>query len=125
MPIRRFLLWLLMLAIPWQGMAASTMLLCEPSHHRQQAAAESTHDHHDADAGDAQHHAASHTPGSADVSKSKCSVCASCCSGMALLGAPLTAAVFEQHGFYAGFVTTHLEPVFIAGPKKPPRAPLA
>jgi hypothetical protein len=126
MYLRRFLLWLLMLAVPWQGIAAATMLLCEPSHHRQQAAAAAAvHDHHHADAGDAHEHPGTHTPGSADVSKSKCSVCASCCPGMALLSAPLTAAVFQQHASYTVFVTTDVETVFIAGPKKPPRAFLA
>jgi hypothetical protein len=125
MSIRRFVLWLLMLAVPWQGIAASTMLLCEPSHHRPQAAAAAAHDHHHADAGDAHKHPGAHRSGSADMSKSKCSICASCCSGMALLGAPLTAAVFEQHESYTVFVTADVEPVFIAGPKKPPRTFLA
>jgi hypothetical protein len=37
--LRTFLMWLLMLAIPVQGFAASAMLHCGPSHQRQQQAA--------------------------------------------------------------------------------------
>jgi hypothetical protein len=147
MSIRRFLLWLLMFAVPLQGMAASTMLLCGPSHHRQQAAAqvdveveaEAAHDHglhhgasaidlqdHDhADAGDAHTASGAHTPGSAGISKSKCSVCASCCSGVAIVATPLTTAVAEQPEPYTVFLATDFEPVFIDGPKKPPRFLLA
>jgi hypothetical protein len=140
MPIRRFLLWLLMLAIPLQGIAASTMLHCEPSHARQQVAVEAaahdhalhqaasaahSHDQHHADAGDTVAHSEAHSPGSADHQKAKCSVCASCCSGVAIVAAPLTTAVAEPHESYTVFLATDFEPVFVAGPKKPPRPFLA
>jgi hypothetical protein len=144
MPIRRFLSWLLMLAIPLQGIAASTMLLCGPSLDRQQVAVEAVHDHHaphdgasaahshdrhhadaDADAADTAAGSGTHSPASADHPKAKCSVCASCCSGVAIVATPLTTAVSEQHESYTVFLATDFEPVFIAGPEKPPRSFLA
>jgi hypothetical protein len=45
--LRTFLMWLLMLAIPVQGIAASAMLHCGPSHQRQQQAAAAIGGHED------------------------------------------------------------------------------
>ena len=158
MLIRRFFLWLLMLAIPVQGMAASTMLLCGPEHHRQQQSAQAMHEHsahghgehgnaapttHDAQPGGHGMHGAhaTHDPlhidaggdagasadptGLSELSTTKCSACASCCSALALLGPFLSLAVAERHESRTPALTTDFEPVFIDGPDKPPRAFLA
>ena len=156
MLIRRFFLWLLMLAIPMQGMAASTMLLCGPEHHRQQQSAQAMHEHsahghgkhgnaaratHDAQPGghglDGAHATDDALPidaggdvgadpiGLSEISKAKCSACASCCSAVALLGPVLSLAVAERHESRTPALTTDFEPVFIDAPDKPPRAFLA
>ena len=93
-------MWLLLLALPLQGIAAATMLHCGPGHHGMQAAdAPMAHhdsaedsDHHHGEAGhvEAAMHAGNggdHAPSAADIaklSKFKCSACASCCLGLAL-----------------------------------------
>ena len=43
--VRCCVLWLLVLALPMQGFAASTMLLCGAGHHGAAQAAEGVHDH--------------------------------------------------------------------------------
>ncbi len=95
-------MWLLLLALPVQSHAASRMLFCEPARHaqasvEQQTVVETDHAGHagpvsfdDAHAG---HHGADRSD-DADISApsvthSKCSACASCCLGMALVPAVL------------------------------------
>ena len=105
--------WLLLLAVPLQGYAASTMLFCGPSHHNSasrmspSAAGLNTksplkHDH-----GAAKHDHASHVHGQGKSTSDhatavspqqlastqvadkhlpgKCSMCASCCGGAAMI----------------------------------------
>lgn len=55
---RTVLAWLLMLAIPLQGFAATAMLFCAPSHHGVVAAAmsrQTAHDHHQSTARHVEH----------------------------------------------------------------------
>ena len=90
---RLFLAWLLLAAIPLQGMAAASMLFCGSQAHEAAAAAhghDSAHDHGDVAShvhGDAHDGA---TVGHTDVT---CSVCASCCSGAAISEAAAIVAV--------------------------------
>lgn len=116
-PTRALLAFVLALAIPLQGFAAASMLLCGPGH--AQAAAPMVASPHAAEA-DAHHHgtgvahghAASdhHASASAAIAQDapahavvvdgaskhapaklltgKCSICASCCSGSAIVSAP-------------------------------------
>jgi len=102
---RAFLIWAMVIAMPMQGMAASLMLFCGPSHARMMrglAADTPAHEHaaagHDhaamlaagsaADAGDA----ASQQP---DLT---CSACAACCSVLALpMSFSLPAATGVSH----------------------------
>ena len=137
-----------MLSVPVQGLAASTMLLCGPNHHRQQQATQAMHEHaahghvshatHDAQPGtqgargahDTLHHPASADTGadplgSAEPTKSKCSACASCCSAVAILGTFPSVAVADRHESRTPALTTDFEPVFIDGPERPPRDFLA
>ncbi|MFM9915359.1 MAG: hypothetical protein ACKVOX_06100 [Rhizobacter sp.] len=86
--VRAALMWVLLVALPFQGFAAASMLGCGPSHHRvsestahEAAPAASAHGHEHEASGDHRH---------ADKA-SKCSVCAACCVGAAL---PATALVF-------------------------------
>ena len=84
--LRILVAWLVLLAFPFQGFAAVTMAMCAGGHHAPQAAtqqhdAHAGHDHashaHAAQASDDQ---AQPLPDAAH----KCSICASCCHGVAL-----------------------------------------
>ena len=128
--LRCFLTWLLLLALPLHGYAASTMLLCAAGHHRSMASADGGHDPaaHAAVHHSARHdnHAAGHDnhvakPASVDA---KCSACAACCTAVYLptnvndLTAPAPGPVraVPEPTTRVGFVTD--------GPERPPR-PLA
>lgn len=99
---RTVLTWLLALAIPLQGFAASAMLFCAPAHSGMVAVTQHqpTHQHEHASA--PSHHAPqtataslSHaddvTPSQAPTAKvgqvgdGKCSTCATCCTGSVLV----------------------------------------
>ncbi|MES2105298.1 MAG: hypothetical protein V4634_14855 [Pseudomonadota bacterium] len=122
--VRLFLLCMLILAIPVQGLAAATMLYCGTEHHHTMVG---DHDH---DAQDQHHHDAAATMsgqshGDASTAKhaiDKCSSCAACCIGAAMLTASVNPAiphpssekidlVFSSH---AGHISDGLE--------RPPRA---
>ena len=65
----------MMLALPLQGLAAAMMSNCGSAHHH---IVQAEHDDH------AQGHAHQHDAGD-HASKNKCSACAACCVGAALL----------------------------------------
>ncbi|MGY4830446.1 hypothetical protein ACVNIS_17885 [Sphaerotilaceae bacterium SBD11-9] len=109
---RTLLMCLLMLALPVQGWAMQRMLFCTPDPHAVvHAPAEmehSAHHHMDHSKADASVAAADAQPHHADAGHGKCSACASCCTGLALLATALafgatppaptyTAAVFTGH----------------------------
>lgn len=94
------LAWLLAVALPIQGYAAQTMLLCGPAQHQSVADATTAgpaahaHDHagmaHDDDA--AAPDGESSSPGQAKHA-GKCSVCSSCCSVVAMMATVVSVAV--------------------------------
>ena len=135
--VRTLFVWLLMLAVPAQGMAAATMAFCGPGHHGGAAAhvvssVPSEHLHHgdtspvhglnagaafdvaSADEATAATNA-SHAP------QQKCSACASCCSLGALLSTVPVVAATEPAP--AVFITTAPNVYAFAadGPDRPPR----
>lgn len=143
--IRIVLTWLLLAALPLQGVAGVTMLHCGPSHHETMAslppAQPAPHQH--ADAEHRHHHPA---PGAAEgvttvssasvddampaadlatLTTQQCSACASCCVGAAL---PVARVVVEPIApalpppFVVGTPTVGF---FTDGPDRPPRLPLA
>ncbi|HTD05510.1 hypothetical protein [Undibacterium sp.] len=131
---RLFLLCLLMLAIPIQGIAAATMLFCEAGHHH--AAAEQGEPlqhqhrhHHDADAkadqadqADQISSAAGHHQSLAKMVKDKCSSCAACCIGAALVTAFADSAISSPSSEKIDLVfSSHLGHVS-DGLERPPRA---
>lgn len=94
---RTILLWTLALALPMQGWAAATQLPCTTAieEQPQHAAADTPHAHHDMHVA---HHESTHDlPDMHDHGQeapaknigkhadAKCSICASCCVGMAVL----------------------------------------
>lgn len=119
------IVWLALLAVPFQGLASAAMLPCAPLPQAPAVAGHALHEHHDMAAAErhdgtgahAQHDNASHTH------HGKCSTCASCCVGAAM-APPLMAAVAPHFAAahpvpaYAGYMpSVHLEL-----PDRPPRA---
>ncbi|MBA2673795.1 hypothetical protein [Ramlibacter sp.] len=142
--LRVLLAWLVMLAVPVQGFAATSMLMCDggAGHH---AAAQSkanratAHDHgkHDhaghAIHADAGHDHASHDQGHAKQAKAeikkasdlqqKCSVCASaCCHAVAITSTAVlqSASALPLIRIVEPFVAIHSRATTV--PDKPPRA---
>jgi len=94
--------WLLLLALPWQGAVAATMLHCATDHvhaagvHGEVNVPNHAHRHS---------HPAAHAHGESDSQAAagvdtpshdaggQCSVCASCCASSVIASSPLTVAV--------------------------------
>lgn len=140
---RSALMWLLFLALPFQGLAAATMLGCGPVHERMAATANAhaaAHSH----AGDHAHRHAGDTHADADahaghgaqaaggsddavahhlgpLGKLKCSACAACCVGAALPTAEVAVAAVPPAFTPALFVKPqHVD--FLSGTlDRPPR----
>ena len=145
--VRCFVMWLLVLALPVQGFAASTMLLCGAGHHGMVQATEGGPDHAGHMPTGAQHvsavsestaheHAAEAAPSGEDTAFSpltakpasvmgKCSACAACCT-VAFL--PTTVIAFTapapSRALPVVELTTHVG-FFTDGPDRPPRLSLA
>lgn len=98
--LRLLVMCLLYLAIPLQGMAAANQMFCHGSGPGSTASDKTAdHSHHQtADHHHDQTRSLDHQVSKAEVAKSvnhKCSTCAQCCFGTALLPAPLI-LVFNQ-----------------------------
>ena len=124
-----FVIWLLAIALPAQGLAAATMLHCAPQRSHATSSAHPGHEH--LGAATSHHHASEHDAvdqGYAGDGKHnvktplhKCSACATCCIGLALPSAaqampePLAAPTArpEPAVVHAAFLTS--------GPDRPPR----
>ena len=137
--LRLLLVWLLMAAIPMQGFAAASMLFCGMGTEHMQAHTtgasqaslgsrqvqeimhheHSSHDH--ATAGARGKTTTDIKQGVADTAH-KCSICAACCNGVAIVGLELGIAVVPvaQATLAEPFVLIHTRPSPV--PDKPPRA---
>jgi hypothetical protein len=132
--LRLVIAWLVMAAVPLQGLAAATMVFCGGAHHGQPAqvsgAEPGMHQHAD---GAAHHHAAAtaeddSASGQVPAIKAlpdaghKCGVCAACCSGVAISQSISSAAFMPlpQAELAEPFVLIHAPPSQL--PDKPPRA---
>jgi len=128
---RTLVAWLVMAAIPLQGLAAASMLFCGMGAHHAQAAvlhvAAATTDEHD----HSQHSQAAAEPvkKSFDTSGAKlpdashkCGVCASCCHSVAIAEFPqlVAFAPAPQADLIEPFVLIQARPSPV--PDKPPRA---
>lgn len=139
--IRTLLIWLLLLAVPAQGVAAATMAFCGPNHHGGGAAAQMNvaapggHAHHGVDdAADHLHPAAQadENPSASaasgkvvDATKHKCSVCASCCSVGAILSSVLAVPAPAATPTVFSAVVPSVGTFAADGPDRPPRFDLA
>ena len=146
--VRCFVMWLLVFALPVQGFAASTMLLCGAGHHGASQATDGGHDHashmhmgvQDAPVASAPHadhdHATQVTPADKGLSFSpvaakhakvvgKCSACAACCT-VAFLPTNVIAFTAPASSRVLPVVELTTHAGFIAdGLERPPRLPLA
>lgn len=133
--VRVLLVWLLMVAIPLQGWAAVSMVLCGgAAHHPTTQSMEDSPGGHDLQVGASQsgHDQSAHdhaqpqkssgsTGQSPDVAH-KCAVCAACCHGVAITAFPQVIAFgpLPQSELIEPFVLIDARPSPV--PDKPPRA---
>ena len=126
---RLILLCLLMLAIPLQGLAAASMMLCATEHHQNVNAQstqgaqgnEHTHDSH-VQSHDADDHSSDAVTTHQHTSKDKCSNCSACCVGAVMLtstfSSPISPPASEKiemvFSSHIGHISDSLE--------RPPRA---
>ena len=144
--IRTLLVWLLVLAVPAQGVAAVTMAFCGPNHHGGAAATSAAQagsgehaDHHSAEQGAPGHHdmaaqadeddSASASPAASSQGnhavKQKCSACASCCSFGAILSPLLAVPAPAVTPTVFSAVVPTVSAFSTGGPDRPPRIVLA
>jgi hypothetical protein len=148
--LRAALIWIVVLAIPAQGIAAATLLHCGPGHDRQVPSAVSTvdsvaHAHADGHSSTQMHHHASADTAvdSADANaapphdgagpdtvyaeraKYKCSMCAQCCIGAALLYMAPSFALTQGTEPAPTAVPAAAQGFITEAPERPPRQLLA
>lgn len=121
---------LLTLAIPLQGMAAANQMFCHGSGSVStvsQKTAEHSH-HHVADHHHDQTKSLDHQASKAEVAKSgnhKCSTCAQCCFGTAMLPAPLILVFNQEASTLVATSNVLLGAIFPLTIERPPRSFLA
>ena len=139
--VKTLLIWLLVLALPAQGIAAAAMTFCGSGHHgvasvhvAMSAASEHLHrgdslSVHRSDSGDfvaaATIEAASATEKASQAAQQKCSACASCCSLGAMLSTVPVIASFDPAPTVFTTVVPTVDAVATDGPDRPPRIALA
>lgn len=128
--VRTLLVWLLVLAVPAQGVAAATMAFCGPGHHGGTAAAaahqtgSAEHANHRSDGA---HEVASEAAGSSapgldsHVVQKKCSACAACCSISALLSPGLAVPAPTDTPTAISARAPTIAAFAADGPDRPPR----
>lgn len=134
---RIVLAWLLAAALPIQGYAAQTMLLCGPANHSSRQVSGSDHVTEEAAvvAGGAPdcHPQAGMEQVSSHCDKAsqnhskhsgKCSVCSSCCSAAAIVSSVVTIAVVHPDLLDVPTVKVIRDRVMVSGLERPPRSPL-
>ena len=145
-PLLRVLVWLLVLAVPAQAIAAVTMAFCGPNHHTGgvatlgQQTAQAAQAHHgsvevglhahpdSATGSDAQTSASAEATAPAqpsDASGQKCSACASCCFAGAIFNTLLAVPAPVAAPTVFDAVVPSVEFVAADGPDRPPRIVLA
>ncbi|MCU6434647.1 hypothetical protein LPB67_12785 [Undibacterium sp. Jales W-56] len=121
--VRLFLLCIMIATIPVQGIAAATMLYCGTEHHHALSSDQSQHEqnehHHDVVEKSSDH---SQPDTSSKFSKNKCSSCAACCVGAAMVTgsllqsspSPSSEKITQIFSCHIGHISDGLE--------RPPRA---
>jgi hypothetical protein len=141
--VKSLIVWLLLLALPFQGFASATMLLCAPielpqsispavaspapahDHQAMLAAQHAGHEHQANGANASVPHAGDHPTGSSHHDGSKCNTCAACCFGASMApSAFVSVAVEAQHFAAVPFATGFIPAVELAQPERPPQVSL-
>ncbi|MDM4768299.1 hypothetical protein [Pelomonas sp. SE-A7] len=128
------LAWLLAVALPIQGYAAQTMLLCGPANHQSSVLEEHAghdHDHASMAHDDATAHAkADMGSPSSDADKAspakakhagKCSLCSSCCNAAAIMTSVVSFAVSAPDLPEVPTIKVSRDRVMVGGLDRPPR----
>lgn len=127
-----FAIWILIFALPMQGLAAVTMMNCEKSHSHEATILIDSHDHslqsaheeaathqHGLDATD--NHQTHHSSTSKHTC-SHCCTCAVCCAGSAIIANSLNVpAHFEQKKANLTYTVAQFTSFISAGIERPPR----
>jgi hypothetical protein len=140
--VKSLIVWVLLLAVPFQGFASATMLLCAPMQSRDLvtltgAASSQHHEHNSILAGqyaemDCQvpnadattPHGGDHYSTGVHHDSSNCNACATCCFGTSM--PPSVLVAFEAQPIAViPFDTGFIPAVALALPERPPQASLA
>lgn len=128
--LRFVLAWLIMLALPLQGLAAATMVFCAGEHHGTSATVQAAQEHSPHDHSSHQQPAVDSHQANADDARSsqalpdanhKCGACASCCHGVAVTqghASPVVVALERPH-LAQSFL--RIDTAAAEVPDKPPR----
>lgn len=125
--LRSFLLWLVVLAVPLQGLAAATMLNCTATHGAEAAAAgHDDHDDHDHDHDHAAMAAVHDDPaadaGAVHAADHKCSACAACHASIGLPVALPELPAIDAVQAHPVPRASGGEPFLTGGLERPPRS---
>jgi hypothetical protein len=124
--LRSLIVWLLMLALPWQGAAAAAMLACGPAQQQQQQ-----HQRHDGARPPCHEsamaaHSVDKQEKQAHAGSAKCAHCAACSIGAVALPASLPPLAVHARPVAAHpGADSRLPSVHLAQPERPPRPRLA
>ena len=125
--LKTFLLWLLVAALPMQGIAAAVQMSCGPAAHpiAAEAVHAQSHHHEGDDAADSMTGVAAKSASDPADSKHKssvCSACAACCVGAVAPPSGLALTPAYSSSLPEVFSPTPLVTGFIpAGPERPPK----
>ncbi|GAB3414297.1 hypothetical protein NX774_00025 [Massilia agilis] len=120
--VKAFFVWLMLLAVPFQGFAAASAVLCAPLPVAsvQDMAKPATDQHGTVAAGGEKASAAAHPHHHAD---GKCGACANCCTGAAITPSFVPALPVHPARLVSTPMAAHrLVSVDLALPERPPRA---
>ena len=130
--VKLFAVWILIFALPMQGLASVTMVNCEKSHSHEATILIDSHDHslqsvHQEAAThqhvlDATYNHQTHHSSTSKHTCSHCCTCALCCAGSAIIANSLNAAAhFEQKKTNLTYTAPKFTSFISAGIERPPR----
>lgn len=124
--LRSFLLWLVVLAVPLQGLAAATMLNCAAVHGPSSQALDhpghGDHDHESDAVALAAHGEAAADAGTAHAADHKCSACAACHASAALPVAVPALPALDTAQAHPVARASAAAPFLTGGLERPPRS---
>ena len=133
--IKLLAVWILVIALPMQGLAAATMMSCEQSHSHEAKSLAEGHNHamhsghdegvsHETTAHEsvADNHATHHSS-STKHACSNCGTCTVCCSSTAIVATSLTLPLqFDSNKANLAYSASQFTSFISAGIERPPRS---